>query len=166
MIRYLCTKTLNSPKGIFERNNVYSMVHRDPRKNTMTFLKDGHGVILDDNVAEQHFRLCARRHEILKGSEVVFLHGTKLVHGLVTKVNDKSCRIVTKTEGAIKTFERMVKKERVAHVDDICTVVLTCRDDAERTNTRFDYELYPHHAKKATKWGHVSNFIVEDGAAV
>lgn len=100
------------------------------------------------------------KHDIKVGDDVVFLYCQFAQRGKCLKVNSKTIKVLSPAGGGMLEFTKNVAKERVAHVDDVLTVVWDTRRGSEG-RYRFDYVLYPQHAKRAGDWGQPHTYFIE-----
>ena len=100
------------------------------------------------------------KHPLKPGDRVRALFYQEFIPGTVIKVNAKSVRIRFDAYGGGLSFEKRVDPTRVAHINDIVTVVWNPNRGVEGSY-RLDYENYPQHAKPAHAWGQPAYYYVE-----
>lgn len=88
------------------------------------------------------------KNNIQIGSEVIFRSYQYLFKGEVLKVNKKTFKI---KQAHFNNIEN-IPSERVAHIDDVFTVVNDMTKDPNGQCTYFDYNNFPNDNLKATEW--------------
>lgn len=101
-----------------------------------------------------------RTHDIEVDDKVVFLYDHFIFHGTVLKVNQKTYKIHVPAQRMCIDFEKNVKKDRVAHVDDSFAVVWE-RDVGVNGRYRIEFELYAGHHATYQAWREPYMYITE-----
>ena len=100
------------------------------------------------------------KNVIKVGDKIVFLYDTSLLRGTCLKINKKSIKIDFKADGWLIDFTKLIKPERVAHINDTFSIVWNSSKGVNGSY-RIDYITYPNENKDYSAWSQPYLYIRE-----
>ena len=93
------------------------------------------------------------KNEIKLQDKVVFISGTTIRRGTVIKINKSTYKIEFKaTPFHSTTGAENIKKEKVAHENDVLIAFWDNVKDKSHMGSHWNYNEHQHLAQKATRW--------------
>lgn len=92
------------------------------------------------------------KNEIKVNDDVVFITGTMIRKGVVMKINKTTYKIKFNAFHWDLSGIENIKKEKVAHADDVLICFWDCKKDKNHMESHWNYIDHQQHAHKATEW--------------
>lgn len=102
------------------------------------------------------------KNPINVGDDVVVLEHARVLRGKCIKVNNKTYKVQYCWNPLWGQLEKNFKKDKVAHAEDVVTMVCDYKKSPNGMSCRFEYELYPNERRKAIQWHQPSEFVSEN----
>lgn len=92
------------------------------------------------------------KNEIKVNDDVVFITGTMIRKGVVLKINKSTYKIKFNAFHWDLAGIENIKKEKVAHADDVLICFWDCKKDKNHMASHWNYIDHQQYAHKATAW--------------